>query len=89
MEFHVLLFKKKSIQNIQKYNIRKSLFLEIDLKNSSAKSEDLNFKLEIKESSKKMFLSGEWDATSTLLENSSLVERKFKELPYIKFSYKV
>jgi len=77
---------KKLIQNIQKYNISKSLFLEIDLKNSSAKSKDLNFNLEIKESTKKMFLSGEWDATSTLLENSSLVERKFNELPYVKFS---
>ena len=77
---------KQSIQNIQKYNISKSLFLEIDLKNSSAKSEDFNLNLDIKDSSKKMFLSGEWDATSTLLENSSLVERKFKELPYIKFS---
>ena len=77
---------KKSIHNIQKYNISKSLFLEIDLKNSSAKSKDLNFKLEIKESTKKMFLSGEWDATATLLKNSSLVERKFKELPYIKFN---
>ena len=77
---------KKSIQNIQKHNINKSLFLEIDLKNSSAKSKDLNFNLEIKESTKKMFLSGEWDATATLLENSSLVEKKFKELPYIKFS---
>ena len=76
---------KKSIQNIQKHNINKSLFLEIDLKNSSAKSKDLNFNLEIKESTKKMFLSGEWDATATLLENSSLVERKFKELPYVKF----
>ena len=76
---------KKLIQNIQKYNTSKNLFLEIDLKNSLAKSEDLNFNLEIKESSKKMFLSGEWDATATLLENSSLVERKFKELPYIKF----
>ena len=75
---------KKSIQNIQKYN--KSLFLEIDLKNSSAKSEDLNFNLNIKESSKNMFLSGEWDATATLLENSSLVEKKFRELPYIRFS---
>ena len=64
----------------------KSLFLEIDLKNSSAKSADLNFNLEIKESTKKMFLTGEWDATATLLENSSLVDRKFKELPYIKFS---
>jgi len=77
---------KKSIQNIQKHNINKSLFLEIDLKNSSAKSKDLNLNLEIKESTKKMFLSGEWDATATLLENSSLVERKFKELPYTKFS---
>ena len=76
---------KKSIQNIQKHNINKSLFLEIDLKNSSAKSKDLNFNLEIKESTKKMFLSGEWDATATLLENSSLVERKFKELPYTRF----
>ena len=77
---------KKSIQNIQKYNSTKSLFLEIDLKNSSAKSENINFNLEIKESSKKMFLSGEWDATATLLENSSLVEEKFKALPYIKFN---
>ena len=77
---------KKSIQNIQNYNIGKSLFLEIDLKKSSAKSKDFNFKLEIKESSKNMFLSGEWDATAALLENSFLVESKFKELPYIKFS---
>ena len=76
---------KKSIKNIQKYNISKSLFLEIDLKNSLAKSKDLNFNLEIKESTKKMFLSGEWDATSTLLKNSFLIERKFKKLPYIKF----
>ena len=80
---------KKSIQNIQKYNTSESLFLEIDLKNSSAKSEDLNLNLNIKESSKKMLLSGEWDATATLLENSSLVETKFKELPYIKFSQEI
>ena len=77
---------KKSIQNIQKYIHNKSLFFEIDVKNSLAKSKDVNLNLEMKESSKKMFLSGQWDATATLLENSSLVERKFKELPYIKFS---
>jgi 3-isopropylmalate/(R)-2-methylmalate dehydratase small subunit len=77
---------KKEIQNIQKYNIKKSLFLEIDLKNSSAKAKDLNFNLEIKESSKKMFLSGEWDATAMLLKNSSMVNRKYKELPYVKFN---
>ena len=39
---------KKSIQNIQKYIISGSLILEIDLKNSSAKSEDLNFKISFK-----------------------------------------
>ena len=78
---------KKSIEDIQKYIENESLILEIDLKNCLAKSKDLNFILEIKESSRKMFLSGEWDATSTLLENETLVERKSKELPYIKFDY--
>ena len=77
---------KKSIQDIQKYNFNKKIFLEIDLKNCSAKSKNLNFNLEIKDSSKNMFLTGEWDATATLLKNSSLVERKFKDLPYIKGS---
>ena len=76
---------KKSIQDIQKYIENKSLFLEIDLKKCLAKSKDLNLNLEIKESTKTMFLSGEWDATATLLKNSALVERKFKELPYVKF----
>ena len=61
---------KKSIEEIQNYCENQSLFLEIDLKNSSAQTKDLNFNLEIKESSRKMFLSGEWDATSTLLELS-------------------
>ena len=77
---------KKSIQDIQKNIDNESLFLEIDLKNSLAKSKDLNLILEIKESSRKMFLSGEWDATATLLENARLVENKFKELPYTKFN---
>ena len=77
---------KKSIQVIQKYIDNKSLFLEIELKSSLAKSKDLNFDLEIKESSRKMFLSGEWDATSTLLENENLIKNKFNQLPYIKFN---
>ena len=50
---------KKSIQELQNYSGNKSLFLEIDLKNSIAKSKDFNFKLEIKESSRRMFISGE------------------------------
>jgi len=40
----------KSIQEIQINKNNKFLFLEIDLKNSSAKSKDLDFNLEIKES---------------------------------------
>jgi len=77
---------KKSIEEIQNYCDNQSLFLEIDLKNSSAQTKDLNFNLEIKESSRKMFLSGEWDATSTLLDNKNLIENKFNQLPYIKFN---
>jgi len=77
---------KKSIVEIQKYCGNQFLFLEIDLKKSYAKSKDLNLNLEIKESSRKMFLSGEWDATSTLLENKNLIENKFNDLPYLKFN---
>ncbi len=77
---------KKLIKDIQKYNDSNSLFLDIDLKNAFAKSNDLNFHLEIKESSRKMFISGEWDATSTLLENEKLIEDKFDDLPYLKFN---
>ena len=77
---------RELIQKIQKFKDDKFLFLEIDLKNSLAKSKFLNFNLEIKESSRKMFLSGEWDATSILLENENLIEEKFKDLPYLKFN---
>ena len=77
---------KELIQKIQKDKDDKFLFLEIDLKKSLAKSKDLNYDLDIKESSRKMFISGEWDATSTLLENENLIENKFTQLPYIKFN---
>ena len=77
---------KKFIEEIQNYCDNQFLFLEIVLKKSLAKSKDLNFNLEIKQSSRKMFLSGEWDATSTLLDNKNLIENKFNQLPYIKFN---
>ena len=77
---------KKSIKDIQQYNDNKTFSLEINLENSVAKSKDFNFNLNIKESSRKMFLSGEWDATSTLLENEHLIEKKFNDLPYLKFT---
>ena len=77
---------KKSIKEIQKYLDIKNLFLEIDLFKSTAKGEKLKFNLEIKETSKKMFLTGEWDATSKLLENKDLIENKLNDLPYINFN---
>ena len=77
---------KKSIEEIQNYCDNQFLFLEIDLETSLAKSQDLNLNLEIKETTRKMFLSGEWDATSTLMENEKLIENKFNQLPYIKFN---
>ena len=77
---------KNIVEDIQKYIDNTSLFLEIDLRNNSAKSKDLSFNLEIKESSRKMFLTGEWDATSTLLKNKNLIEKKFNYLPYLKFN---
>jgi len=77
---------KNFIEEIQNYCDNKFLFLEIDLKNSFAKAKDLCLNLEIKESSRKMFLSGEWDATSTLLENESLIENKCNDLPYLEFN---
>ena len=75
-----------SIKDIQKYLCNENLFLEIDLFKSTAISKDLKFNLGIKETSKKMFLSGEWDATSKLLENKDLIEKKLNDLPYIKFN---
>ncbi len=77
---------KESIKEIQQNLDIKNLFLEIDLVESTAKAEKFKFNLEIKETSKKMFLSGEWDATSKLLENMDLIENKLNDLPYLKFN---
>ncbi len=75
-----------SIKIIQNYIHEKDLFFEIDLFKKTASSIDLKFNLEIKETSRKMFLSGEWDTTSTLIENNNLIESKLNELPYVKFN---
>ena len=77
---------KTSIKKIQEYIRKEDLFFIIDLSASTAISNDLKFNLEIKQTSKKMFLSGEWDATSKLLENENLINKKLNNLPYIKFN---
>ena len=81
-----LTLSMKSVKIIQKYLENKDLFFEIDLLKSTAKSKDLKFNLEIKETSRKMFLSGEWDTTSKLIDNNDLIESKLNDLPYIKFN---
>ena len=77
---------KELIKNIQHMTKQNNYLFEIDINKSILKSESFNYILEIKNSSKNMFLSGEWDATSTLLENINLIEKKIKGLPYIEFN---
>ena len=74
---------KKKIKSLQDRSKKETLFFEIDIKNIIAFEKSIVHHLELKESSKNMFLSGEWDATSTLLNNIELIERKINELPYI------
>ena len=74
---------KKEIKSLQDRSKKETLFFEIDIKNIIAFEKSIAHHLELKESSKNMFLSGEWDATSTLLNNIELIERKINELPYI------
>ena len=76
---------KKDIKSFQVRAEKGNLFFEIDIKNAIAKEGSIKHNLEIKESSQNMFLSGEWDATSTLLNNINLIETKIYDLPYINF----
>ena len=76
---------KISINTIQEKS-KKGLIFDIDISKAEARTSESKFKLEIKSSSKNMFLSGEWDATSTLLNNSSLIEEKIKQLPYVQLN---
>ena len=77
---------KELIKNIQNEDNQDNSLFKIDIKESTLKYGSVNINLEIKNSSRQMFLSGEWDATFTLLENINLVEKKFDELPYTKFN---
>tara|TARA_B100000945_G_C20218480_1_gene519482 strand:- start:6 stop:629 length:624 start_codon:yes stop_codon:yes gene_type:complete len=76
---------KELIKDIQNYKNKDNSFVEIDIKQSTFKFESFNINIEIKKSSKKMFLSGEWDATSTLIANINLIEQKMNDLPYTKY----
>ena len=77
---------KESIKIIQRYLDNKDLFFEINLIKSFASSKDLKFNLGIKETSRKMFLTGEWDTTLKLIDNNDLIKKKLNDLPYLKFN---
>ena len=77
---------KELIKNIQNETNQDNCLFQINIKESTLKYGLVNLNLEIKNSSKQMFLSGEWDATSTLLANTNYIEKKFDELPYTKFN---
>ena len=76
---------KISINKIQEMS-EKGLIFDIDISKAEARTSESKFKLEIKSSSRNMFLTGEWDATSTLLNNSDLIEEKIKQLPYVQLN---
>ena len=77
---------KELIKNIQNEPNLDNYLFKVNVKESTLKYGSVNLNLEIKNSSKQMFLSGEWDATSTLLANINYIEKKFDELPYTKFN---
>ena len=77
---------KDLIKKLQKDINQNNSSIEIDINKSILNTKSFSLNLEIKESSKKMFLSGNWDATSTLLENVGLIEKKINNLPYIRFN---
>ena len=77
---------KELIKQIQNDNNQDKCLFKINIKESTLKYRSVNLNLKIKNSSKRMFLSGEWDATSTLLANINYIEKKFDEIPYIKFN---
>ena len=76
---------KITVKTIQEKS-KEGLIFDIDISEAEARATDCKFNLEIKSSTRKMFLSGEWDATSTLLKNSGLIEEKIKQLPYVKLN---
>ena len=77
---------KELIKKIQEDSNQNNSLIKIDINKSILMTKSFSVNLEIIDSSRKMFLSGEWDATSTLLQNMELIEKKIGNLPYIKFN---
>ena len=77
--------KKQMIKDLQSKSQKNNLFFDISIKKSLAMNDEFSVLLNFKESSKQLFLNGEWDATTTLLNNLNLIKEKIKHLPYLTF----
>jgi len=58
----------------------------IDLNDLSLKTPDSTWKLNLPESIREQFVSGNWDVTALLLENSETVQSIADSLPYLRWS---
>ena len=76
---------KDSVKHIQDKSQNYDLFFEINIQKALAKNSEFTLSLNLKESSRQMFLNGEWDATTTLLNNIELIKEKIEQLPYVNF----
>ncbi len=76
---------KDSVKHIQDKSQNYDLFFEINIQKALAKNSEFTLSLNLKESSRQMFLNGEWDATTTLLNNIELIKEKIDQLPYVNF----
>ena len=77
--------RKDSVKHIQDKSQNYDLFFEINIQKALAKNSEFTLSLNLKESSRQMFLNGEWDATTTLLNNIELIKEKIEQLPYVNF----
>ena len=77
--------RKDLVKDLQDKYDNYDLFLEINIKKALAINSRFTLSLNLKESSRQIFLNGEWDATTTLLNNIDLITEKIQELPYIGF----
>ena len=77
--------KKQMIKDLQSKSQKNNLFFDISIKKSIAINDEFSVSLNLKESSRQLFLNGEWDATTTLLNNLNLIKEKIKHLPYLTF----
>ncbi len=71
----------QSLKDMLKFN--KVLNIQINLIEETININNQKIKCFIKKSSKEMFITGRWDATSLLMSNSDKIDETISKLPYI------